>query len=119
MKFKPEDFIQYEQMPVTSSSKRTIEWMADTANSVLEKHLATLHPVYANINNGCTGAWLDLTSEHDTHTALLWGISEIKKKECEHKNISLFYPTYQHGPMAIAADCLDCNVKLKANWEIA
>lgn len=117
-KFKPEDFIEYETTPVTGSSRRTIDWMADKANALLQAHLATLPRVYGMINESYANAFDSIkNSQFNTHTALLWGITEIEKKECEHAPI--FINKTDSKMLLQNMSCGKCGVKLKAKWEKA
>ena len=61
--------------------------MADQAQKALDAHLATLPKVYGfSSANGVNGAWT--TSEiNATHTAILFDIQEIEKKECDHEPV--------------------------------
>lgn len=103
--FKPTDFSRHSGSWVSWG-----EEAASMANKVLEAHLATLPRVYGSEDYN----WSTETKEIvDTQTALLWGITEIEKKQCEHVNVGHVYPTKTHWE----TQCLDCGANLKAKWE--
>lgn len=100
MKFKPEDFKWLH----THSFK--LSDVSDQANSLLQAHIATLPKVYGQNIGGAV--WTMPPHDSNTHTALLWDIEEIEKKECKHLPWDFEHPV-----------CIHCGVKLKAKWEKA
>lgn len=119
MIFKPEDFkFEFESISYIA---------ANQANNALKIHLATLPMVYGY--NG-TDAWYKDKLNDFTHTALLWCVSEIEKKECEHIGIARAEVDYvvggllehplDRGSRPIFKEswyCIHCGIKLKAKWE--
>lgn len=116
MIFKPEGFIDGEYY---STSPEAATQLAKQANKILQAHLATLPRVYGKAESGYFGP-----AQHqvNTHTALLWGITEIEKKECEHQpDIGKLEEQNLCGLLIIIPvhKCTHCGVKLKAKWEPA
>lgn len=119
------------------------ERAAEIANYVLETHLATLPRMYGRVD----GIWGADNEPTDTHTALLWGITEIEKKsnkkmydmeglvlssaaiamlekmakqETINNNcIHEPYPDANGIIRALNSSCKHCGVKLKTKWEPA
>lgn len=126
-KFKPEDFetILTSMFLKGWDQKGRAEGIRKVANNVLQAHLATLPKLWGHRHSWNQGPeWIfgttAPTEENDnpTHTALLWGITEIEKKECEHgpdmnEDGSIFADEEGFGR------CDKCGVKLKAKWEKA
>lgn len=53
-----------------------------------------------------------------THTAYLFSIQPIEKKECEHEYDCLSFKEEKIGG-PITTVCVKCGAKLKAKWEVA
>lgn len=123
MKFKPEDFMLDHENGKAAALR---------ANELLQAHLATLPRVYGaeRLKTGAVGSeylweWCNKMDQGltDTHTALLWGITEIEKKECEHEPRVIVKRHIGGGEYTAStkfdANCVNCGVKLKAKWEKA
>lgn len=107
-KFKPENFL------LEAGSGIIPGQITNRANYLLDTHLTTLPKVYGQGEGALKSAmWCmngpDTEMYKHTHTALLWGITEIEKN-CEH---------IPHNPNWETVICLNCGVKLKAKWEKA
>lgn len=76
-RFKPEDFT-----PIFGPQPQTKVNVANIANEILNKHLETLTRVYAQ--KDVVAAWAPWHREHQTHTALIFDVTEIEKKGCDH-----------------------------------
>lgn len=91
--------------------------MAAELNDLLQAHLATLPKVYGNF--GINGHDEIVHKDRNpAHTALLWGITEIETKECEHEPE---LETLNQGTNWLFGSrrCKRCDIKLKAKWEKA
>jgi hypothetical protein len=117
MKFRPEDF-HLESLQYHMNNRRvvTIDEAAEISNKLIQAHLATLPKVYGNkcenmetYQNQPEYAWTLHKGKHETHTALLWGITEIKKN-CEHE--------WESNDLDFKKCCL-CGVKMVAHWKPA
>lgn len=111
-KFKPEDFKEIVNFGWQTS-------IASKANALLQAHLATLPKVYFNDadgmnENNTVNFQMRRARPKDTHAALLWGITEIEKKECEHEPVYMYSNTES---VFYNNECRFCGVKLKAKWE--
>lgn len=108
-KFKPEDFKWLH----THSFK--LSDISDQANELLQAHLATLPRVYGKVNQK---DWIEGRFQQDTHTALLWDVTEIENKECEHEPIR-----NEKGEILIGPDnkavCGECEEYLIIAWKKA
>lgn len=76
-RFKPEDFLDLRP---GAGYRISIEESAQRANVLLEAHEKTLPRMW---KNSCTKRWHEESAQGfdypDTHTALLYGIEELKK----------------------------------------
>lgn len=62
--------------------------------------------------NTAIGAWREMGRtklDESTHTARLFGVQEIVKKECEHWGYFYLHETAEYK-------CSKCGVSLKPNW---
>ncbi len=82
-KFKPEDFFMITTEPDEDDYVKIVGHLAplvaDKANTLLEKHLATLPRVYGRVDDGIVNSiWIRDNEFATTHQALLWDVREIK-----------------------------------------
>lgn len=72
------------------------------------------------IGESCGFGNLDrrIDPKQDTHTAYLFSIQPIEKKECEHEYDCLSFKEEKIGG-PITTVCVKCGAKLKAKWEVA
>lgn len=116
-RFKPEDFEDRPMVEMTPDG----EVIANIANAILGKHIATLPEVF--LRKGTFGEWFDeaYVNYTKTHRARLWGVEEIKQKDehvCEHRTATL--RSRHIGSCEIWAgdilNCEDCGKRLVAEW---
>lgn len=117
-RFTAEDFSDYyrpKAYPITGASQTHEQWCAEIANKKLQSWLGDV--VYCiEDDKGCHvwGKSYEIQTYekdgHKTHQARLFGVTEIKKKPCEHTAWG-----------SIGGDgftCSRCGVRLKAKWEV-
>lgn len=105
-KFKPENF--------PFRDEKLAQLAAVQANLLLQAHLATLPMLYGR-SDGEELYWSKENRGGRTHTALLWGVTELEKKECKH--IARIYTTVGGSFDMNNVDCMNCGVKLKHEWK--
>lgn len=75
-KFKPEDIKNIRNDPWANHNQPVEDMLAEGLNKILEAHLKTLPRVFLQDRDedSCTAK----KRSYSTHTALLWGVEEIK-----------------------------------------
>lgn len=110
-RFTPEDF-QW-----TSSSNDECIDIAAKANQLLDAHIATLPEVFQNRD---AGWWPEeITHGQQQRRARLWGVEEIKQKQCEHTHIDIDLPVLTPNYVRrtdIQIKCSQCGKRLVAKW---
>lgn len=121
--FKPEDFDDEAGGYTPACSA-----IARLANAKLKAHIESLPLAYKERDLGVRfggSAWRENpasfsgeASDHFTHTARLWGIEEMKPKECEH--IAILTGDEFIGMVSAKIICKKCRKVLKPSggWEV-
>ncbi len=114
LRFKAEDF------DLGPEHKWMSKACAETANALLDAHLATLPVVYGQNQKGAI--WTTPPHDSNTHQALLWDVKPIEKKECVHEaspQLEIGGPFHLNETQLIIR-CAKCKIAIKASkWEPA
>ncbi len=111
--FKPEDFLILDDFHPTEYLRRTI---SDITNKILWER-----SFFVYRGKAFGDPWSPVPTEKDTHSALLFNIQELPKKECKHE--PAINPLDKNFPYQIDKKsmyeniCARCGIKLKAKWE--
>jgi len=91
---------------------------AEQANKKLSDYLASCPKVTANcktkggaMNVPKDVVWSSFADQYDTHTAILFNVTEIKKEPCKHE------PDVTIQTWFDETQCKHCKVALIAHWE--
>lgn len=116
--FKPEDFEKVRTSPFSGDELLPL-LSAELANAKLEREGVRVYG-QKDDEEGC-GWTMDEESGHPwaTHHALLIGIEELPKKECEHEGYEA-KTEFSNGVITSRVfACKHCGVKLKPKWVVA
>lgn len=120
--FKLEEF---DSMVFTDHNiKQVKEIYCNYANKKLNALIKSSTVVYSKMNKTTPGIgwWREYKSNDDTEKAILVCIEKIEREPCEHNaswntlKTSMSVDVFDNRFAHVDSVCIDCGVKLTANW---
>lgn len=113
--FKPLDFIYDDDLKFTANTA------ANLANEKLSRLIESSPVVFASKPDGKSELWSNNErTGHDTHSARLMFIEEIKQEPCKHEPIIVMTQDSEgFSVSAVLHKCARCGVELVAEWREA